>query len=70
MRSLFNEEQIMKILKQKERSRQPRLFAERMEMTPHAALRRCQDTGAGWCYTAPGDPMQIVFVESFIASAL
>lgn len=35
------------------------------EMTSHAVLRWCQDTGVGWHYTAPGKPMQNAFVESF-----
>ena len=35
------------------------------EMTSHAVLRWCQDTGAGWPYIAPGKPMQNAFVESF-----
>lgn len=35
------------------------------EMTSHAVLRWCQDTGAGWHYIAPGKPMQNAFVESF-----
>ena len=35
------------------------------EMTSHAVLRWCQDTGVGWHYIAPGQPMQSAFVESF-----
>ena len=35
------------------------------EMTSHAVLRWCQDTGVGWHYIAPGKPMQNAFVESF-----
>ncbi len=35
------------------------------EMTSHAVLRWCQDTGAVWHYIAPGKPMQNAFVESF-----
>ena len=35
------------------------------EMTSHAVLRWCQDTGVGWHYVAPGKPMQNAFVESF-----
>ncbi len=36
-----------------------------IEMTSHAVLRWCQDTGVGWHYIAPGKPMQNAFVESF-----
>ena len=35
------------------------------EMTSHAVLRWCQETGVGWHYIAPGKPMQNAFVESF-----
>ena len=35
------------------------------EMTSHAVLRWCQDTGVGWHYIAPGKPMQNAFVEAF-----
>lgn len=35
------------------------------EMTSHAVLAWCQDTGVGWHYIAPGKPMQNAFVESF-----
>ena len=35
------------------------------EMTSHAVLSWCQDTGVGWHYIAPGKPMQNAFVESF-----
>ncbi len=35
------------------------------ELTSHAVLRWCQDTGVGWHYIAPGKPMQNAFVESF-----
>lgn len=35
------------------------------EMTSHAVLRWCQDTGVNWHYIAPGKPMQNAFVESF-----
>lgn len=35
------------------------------EMTSHAVLRWCQDTGVGWHYIAPGKSMQNAFVESF-----
>ncbi len=35
------------------------------EMTSHAVLRWCQDTGVGWHYIAPGKPMHNAFVESF-----
>lgn len=35
------------------------------EMTSHAVLRWCQDTGVGWHYIAHGKPMQNAFVESF-----
>ena len=38
------------------------------EMTSHAVLRWCQDTGVGWHYIAPGKPMQNAFVESFNGS--
>lgn len=38
-----------------------------MEMTSHAVLRLCQDTGIGWHYIAPGKPMLSTFVESFNA---
>ncbi len=37
----------------------------RTEMTSHAILRWCQDTGVGWHYIALGKPMQNAFVESF-----
>lgn len=35
------------------------------EMTSHAVLRWCQDTGVNWHYIAPGKPMQNAFVETF-----
>ena len=35
------------------------------EMTSHAVLRWCQNTGTGWHYIQPGKPMQNAFVESF-----
>ncbi len=35
------------------------------EMTSHAVLRWCQDTGVGWHYIVPGKPMQNAFLESF-----
>ena len=35
------------------------------EMTSHAVLSWCQDTGVGWHYIAPNKPIQNVFVESF-----
>ena len=35
------------------------------EMTSHAVLKWCQDTGIAWHYIAPGKPMQNAFVESF-----
>ncbi|EFO33980.1 hypothetical protein TRICHSKD4_0609 [Roseibium sp. TrichSKD4] len=35
------------------------------EMTSHAVLAWCQDTGIKWHYIAPGKPMQNAFVESF-----
>jgi putative transposase len=35
------------------------------ELTFHAVLRWCQDTGVDWHYIAPGKPMQNAFVESF-----
>ena len=35
------------------------------EMTSHAVLRWCQDTGTGWHYIQPGKPMQNAFVERF-----
>lgn len=35
------------------------------EMTSHAVLAWCQDTGIEWHYIAPGKPMQNAFVESF-----
>lgn len=35
------------------------------EMTSHAVLRWCQETGVNWHYIAPGKPMQNAFVESF-----
>lgn len=35
------------------------------EMTSHAVLRWCQETGVGWHYIAPGKPMQNAFVEGF-----
>ncbi|SFG25219.1 putative transposase [Roseobacter denitrificans OCh 114] len=37
------------------------------EMTSHAVLRCCKDTGVGWQYIARGKPMQNAFVESFNA---
>jgi putative transposase len=35
------------------------------ELTSHAVLAWCQDTGVEWHYIAPGKPMQNGFVESF-----
>ncbi len=35
------------------------------EMTSHAVLKWCQDTGVNWHYIQPGKPMQNAFVESF-----
>ena len=35
------------------------------EMTSHAVLRWCQDTGTNWHYIQPGKPMQNASVESF-----
>lgn len=35
------------------------------ELTSHAILGWCQNTGVGWHYIAPGKPMQNAFVESF-----
>ncbi|MEQ8249555.1 MAG: IS3 family transposase [Alphaproteobacteria bacterium] len=35
------------------------------ELTSHAVLEWCQDTGIEWHYIAPGKPMQNAFVESF-----
>lgn len=35
------------------------------DMTSHAVLRCCQDTGVNWHYIAPGKHMQNAFVESF-----
>ena len=35
------------------------------EMTSHAVLRWCQETGVGLHYIAPGKPMQNAFVEAF-----
>ena len=35
------------------------------EMTSHAVLGWCQDTGVEWHYIAPGKPTQNAFVESF-----
>ena len=35
------------------------------ELTSHAILTWCQETGVGWHYIAPGKPMQNAFVESF-----
>lgn len=35
------------------------------EMTSHAVLKWCQDTGIDWHYIAPGKPTQNAFVESF-----
>ena len=35
------------------------------EMTSHAVLAWCQDTGIEWHYIAPGKPTQNAFVESF-----
>lgn len=32
------------------------------EMTSHAVLRWCQNTGLGWHYIAPGKPVQNAFV--------
>ena len=40
-------------------------FSEGTEMTPRVVLRWCQDTGVGWHYIAPEEPMQNAFVESF-----
>lgn len=36
------------------------------ELTSHAILRWCQETGIDWHYIAPGKPMQNAFAESFI----
>ena len=36
------------------------------EMTSHAVLRWCQNTGVGWHYIAPGKAVQNAFVESFV----
>jgi putative transposase len=35
------------------------------ELTSHAILKWCQESGVGWHYIAPGKPMQNAFVESF-----
>lgn len=35
------------------------------EMTSHAVLQWCQNTGVDWHYIAPGKPTQNAFVESF-----
>jgi putative transposase len=35
------------------------------ELTSHAVLGWCQDTGVEWHYIAPGKPQQNGFVESF-----
>jgi putative transposase len=35
------------------------------EMTSHAVLKWCQNTGVTWHYIAPGKPTQNAFVESF-----
>ena len=35
------------------------------ELTSHAVLEWCQDTGIEWHYIAPGKPMQNAFVERF-----
>ena len=35
------------------------------ELTSHAVLAWCQDTGVEWHYIAPGKPQQNGFVESF-----
>ncbi|WP_282096843.1 IS3 family transposase [Epibacterium ulvae] len=35
------------------------------EMTSHAVLKWCQNTGVNWHYIAPGKPMQNAFIESF-----
>jgi len=35
------------------------------EMTSHAVLQWCQNTGIEWHYIAPGKPTQNAFVESF-----
>ncbi len=35
------------------------------ELTSHAVLAWCQDTGGEWHYIAPGKPQQNGFVESF-----
>jgi putative transposase len=35
------------------------------ELTSHAVLAWCQDTGVEWRYIAPGKPQQNGFVESF-----
>jgi putative transposase len=35
------------------------------ELTNHAVLAWCQDTGVEWPYIAPGKPQQNGFVESF-----
>ena len=38
----------------------------RTEPASTATLRRCQERGVGWQYTAPGKPQQNAFVESFL----
>jgi len=35
------------------------------ELTSHAVLAWCQDTGFEWQYIAPGKPQQNGFVQSF-----
>lgn len=35
------------------------------DMTSHAVLKWCQDTGVGWHHIAPGKPAQNAYVESF-----
>ena len=37
---------------------------QRTELTSHAVLAWCQDTGVEWHYIAPGKPQQNGFVES------
>ncbi len=36
-----------------------------IELTSHAVLAWCQETGVAWHYIAPGKPQQTGFVERF-----
>ena len=43
----------------------PELVEGGTELTSHAVLAWCQNTGVEWHYIAPGKPQQNGFVESF-----